>query len=298
MIQGRRVGAEDLALIRDLIARKAAPHRSGLSQLLCQLWSWRTPTGRPKDMAARSLLRKLAQRGFIELPAPRRRQCAGSSRPRAGGPASARAAVPDGLACDPLLAPLAQIQPLRLQRVDTAGQRSQAFAVLRAHHYLGFSRSVGENLGYLFFDAMDRLLGVTWFGAPAWKAAARDRFIGWSPAQREKNLGYLANQVRFLILPWVRVPHLASHVLGLLARRLSRDWQLKYGHPVVLLETFIEEARFQGASYRAANWIVVGRTQGRSRQDRARLLVVPTKQIAVLPLHRDWRRTLQPNPTP
>ncbi len=293
VIQGRRVSAEDLALVRDLIARNAAPHRTALSRQLCELWNWRTASGRLKDIAARCFLRKLDERGVITLPArlTRKRSRQPHCAPILRVPAPQAPWGPQS-APDPIDAPLAQLQPLRIERVDTPAQRACAFAALRAHHYLGFSRSVGENVGYLAFDSRDRLLAVSWFGAAAWKAADRDRFIGWTHGQRQQGLGGIANNARFLILPWVRVAHLASHLLGLLTRRLRRDWREKYGHAVVLLETFIEAERFGGTCYQAANWIVVGRTQGRSRQDRHQQLRVPPKLIAVLPLEGHWRRRL------
>jgi len=297
MIQGRPVNAEDLAAVRDLIANNLAAHRTGLSRQLAELWDWRTPSGRLKDIAARSFLRKLEERGLITLPARLTHKRSGQPRPQL--PQRAPAVQPMLWAeptPEPILAPLAELLPLRIERVDTPEQRSRAFAALRAHHYLGFSRSVGENVGYLVLDSRDRLLAVSWFGAPAWKAADRDRFIGWSHRQREQGLGGIANNTRFLILPWVRVAHLASHLLGLLTRRLRHDWQEKYGHAVVLLETFIEEGRFRGTCYRAANWIVVGRTKGRSRQDRYQQLRVPPKLIALFPLERNWRRRLQGDP--
>lgn len=298
VIQGRRVNAEDLALLRDLIASNATPHRTGLSRKLCELWNWRTPGGRLKDIAARSLLRKLDERGLITLPARLTHKLSGQRKPGSVIRASATQALlwaepPPG----PIHATLAQLQPLRIERVDTPKHRARAFATLRTHHYLGFSRSVGENVGYLVFDSLDRLLAVIWFGAPAWKAADRDRFIGWSRRQREVGLGGIANNARFLILPHVRVPHLASHLLSQLTRRIRGDWLEKYGHAVVLLETFIEEERFRGTCYKAANWTVVGRTKGRSRMDRYNQLRVPPKLIAVLPLQRNWRHQLVGEPT-
>ena len=294
IVQGRRVDTADLDLIRDLIATGAAPHRTALSRLLCERWKWQTPLGRPKDIAARTFLRKLEQRGLIALPERLTRKRSGLPRLPANPQPPSPAPSPDWLERDPVRVPLERLRPLHVERVDSLAQRSELFEVLRAHHYLGFSRSVGENVGYLVYDSVrSRLLAVSWFGAPAWKARDRDRFIGWSRAQRERHLGFVANQVRFLILPWVEVPQLASHLLGLLTRRLSRDWQEKYGHPIVLVESFVDAERFRATCYRAANWIVVGRTQGRSRQDRHRRLRVPTKLIALLPLHRHWRRHLQ-----
>jgi hypothetical protein len=151
-------------------------------------------------------------------------------------------------------------------------------AYLQHFHYLGL-RVVGENLGYLAQDRHGRDLACLLFGAPAWRCAARDRFLGWSETQRRQGLSRLANHTRFLILPGVRVPHLASHLLGRCVRRLPADWQRKYGHGLDWLETFVESDRFAGTCYRAANWIAVGQTTGRSRQDAQRQLQVPRKTV-------------------
>ena len=145
---------------------------------------------------------------------------------------------------------------------------------------------------YVARDARARELAVMVFGAAAWKVAARDQWIGWSMEQRVARLGWIANQQRFLILPWVRVPHLASHLLALAGRRLSADWQSRYGHPVWLLETFVDQERFAGTAYQAAGWLPVGRTTGRTRQDRARTLQTPIKTVWVRPLHPQFQKLL------
>jgi hypothetical protein len=152
---------------------------------------------------------------------------------------------------------------------------------------------VGENLQYVVRDAQNRPLACLVFGAAAWQCQDRDRFIGWTAAQRQRHLALVANNTRFLILPWVRVPELSSWILGQVARRIGRDWQAKYGHPVVVLETFVEQSRFRGTVYRAANWQWVGRTQGRSRQDRHSCLQVAVKDIYLYPLRRGFRQGLQ-----
>jgi hypothetical protein len=188
---------------------------------------------------------------------------------------------------------LEQLLPLNLMLVDAPAQRRLLGKLLSEHHYLGYKRPVGENLQYLARDCSGRPLACLVFGAPAWKCAPRDHFIGWSGPERESKLHLLANNMRFLILPWVRVKHLASHVLGLAARRLCTDWQLKYGHPIYLLETFVQRDRFQGGCYRAANWICVGQTQSRSRNDRQRCLRVPCKDVYLYPLSRQFRSNLQ-----
>jgi hypothetical protein len=177
---------------------------------------------------------------------------------------------------------LAQSLPLR-RRV---GQ------LLAHYHYRGFNGAVGENVHYLAKDRQGREVAVMVFGAAAWKVAARDQFIGWSVAQRQARLGGIAHQQRFLILPWVRVPHLASPLLALATRRLPADWQARYGHRVWLVETFVEVGRFAGTPYRAAGWTPLGQTTGRTRQDRQRTLPSPRKAVWVHPLHPAFRQHL------
>jgi hypothetical protein len=183
-------------------------------------------------------------------------------------------------------APLATLQPLRVEPVTagTAAARRWAF-YLHRYHYLGL-RVVGENLGYLVTAATGREVAALLFGAAAWRCAPRDQALGWSEAQRRHGLSRLANNTRFLILPWVRVPHLASAVLGAVARRIAADWQAKYGHGLDTLETFVERDRFAGTCYRAANWRCVGATRGRSRQDRDHTCAVPVKEVYLYSLNR------------
>jgi hypothetical protein len=178
------------------------------------------------------------------------------------------------------------LQPIMVEPVQSGSAEHRRWrGHLRAHHYLGL-RIVGENTGYLARDRQGRELACLLFGAAVWKCAARDRYLEWNAAERERRLREVANNTRFLILPWVRVPHLASHVLGLVARRIDADWQEKYGHAIGWLETFVERDRFRGTCYRAANWTLVGRTQGRSRQDRYKTLQVPVKDVYVYRLRR------------
>ena len=182
--------------------------------------------------------------------------------------------------------------PPPLELAHTTALRRGVRQRLAQYHYRGFNGAVGENVQYLARDVRGRELAVMVFGAAAWKVAVRDRFIGWSAAQRQALLGSIANQQRFLILPWVRVPHLASHLLGLATRRLSADWQVRYGHPVWLVETFVEVDRFVGTAYKAAGWLHLGQTTGRTRQDRQRTLQSPLKSVWVRPLHPAFRQHL------
>lgn len=274
-------------MVRALIAQHPQWHRTALSRHLCELWDWRNGAGRPKDMAARTLLLKLQARGLIQLPPPQRR----TARPCARPPALLQPELLPQTA-PPIEGPLASLQPLQLELAQDLRSRRHLAALLARHHYRGFHGAVGENLQYLARDAQGREVAVMVFGAAAWKVAVRDAFIGWSPPQRQARLGAIANQQRFLILPWVRVPHLASHLLALATRRLWADWQARYGHPVWLVETFVEVDRFAGTAYQAAGWRALGHTTGRTRQDRDRTLQAPRKAVWVRVLHPAFRQHL------
>ena len=286
-VQGRSLTGDDLAGLRALIAQHPDWHRTALSRYLCELWNWRSGAGRIKDMAARTLLLKLQAKGLIKLPPPQ----ACTRRPCAQAPLSWQ---PELLACGPGLiqGELSSLQPLSLELAHGTALRRRAAQLLRQHHYRGFHGAVGENVQYLAKDVQGREVAVMVFGAAAWKVAVRDEFIGWSVAQRQQHLSAIANQQRFLILPWVRVPHLASHLLALAAGRLSENWQARYGHPVWLLETFVEVERFAGTAYKAAGWRELGLTTGRTRQDSQRTLRTPRKSVWVRPLHPAFRQHL------
>ena len=282
-IQGRAVTAEDLALIRALIQDHPGWNRTKISRELCGLWKWTDAAGRMKDMACRTLLLKLHRRGTIVLPPPR-----GPSVNHLRGRKFQPVLHDTGL----ISAPLRSLQPIRLIHAEAGPERALWQTLIHLYHYLGFSTRVGKSLCYLAVAASGRPVACLLFGAAAWKTAGRDRFIGWTAGQRERNLHLVANNMRFLIPPWVRVPHLASHVLGLALRRLRRDWSEKYGHSVFLAETFVDLSRFTGTCYRAANWVNVGCTAGRSRNDVRHELSVPVKAVYVRPLCRDFREAL------
>lgn len=284
-IQGRDLRESDIAAIRSLITANPTWHRTRLSVELTRVWNWRSAAGRFQDMAARSLLLKLERRGLITLPSRR-----GTQHPRRASPPQAM--LPTAA---PIAEPLAGLLPLHIKTVPPGDPDRTIFShYLSQHHYLGYRGPVGENLAYLVRDCQGRDLACVLFGAAAWKTKPRDAWIGWDDDTRARRLSFVANNHRFLIFPWVRVPYLASHILGRIFRRLADDWQTKYGHPVHLLETFVERERFKGTCYRAANWICVGQTQGRSRQDRYNTLRVPVKDIYVYPLIPQFRERLCP----
>jgi hypothetical protein len=281
LVQGRRLTTEDILHIRRLIADHPDWSRRRLSQALCAEWDWRNASGRFKDMAARALLLKLNERRSIALPA--RRQF--PSNRMAARPRPAR--LWDQT---PVSGTLQSLGPLSLGEISKdALARAEFAAALSEFHYLGHRGTVGENLQYTVTDQSGRLLACLLFGSAAWKCRARDEFIGWTAEQRERRLTWITNNTRFLILRSVRVPHLASWILGRVMRRLSSDWEEKYGHPIALVETFVERERFAGTSYKAANWIRIGETTGRSRQDRHYRLHLPIKDVYVYPLRQDFR---------
>jgi len=284
MVQGRQLETADISRIRQLMSENPTWSRRRISEAIAQEWDWRNGSGQLKDMAARTMLLKLEARGLIELP-PRRRK---PSNRMAEGRVSRQ-----DWDTTPVTGTLRQLGPITIQEIssDTA-ERKRFAAAMAEFHYLGYRGTVGENVQYVVADATGRLLSCLLFGAPAWKCKSRDAFIGWSQVQRQQRLSCITNNTRFLILPFVRVPHLASWILGQALRRLSQDWQRKYGHPILLVETFVERDRFAGTSYKAANWIRIGSTTGRSRQDRSHTLRVPVKDVYVYPLHRRFREEL------
>jgi len=285
--QGRSVSVAELDWLRHVMAAHPTWSRKRLAREICQRWQWRTVQGRLKDFAARSLLLKLQARGLLVLP-PLRAQY--RTRRWEPGPPPSRP-PPVGARIE---GPLVELQPLRWS-LPLAGslEEGRVHEHLRRHHYLGLC-VVGENLKYLVQSREGQDVACLLFGAAAWQSAARDQFIGWTAAQRVRGLSEVVNNTRFLVLPWVKVPGLASHVLSRAVRRLNGDWQRKYGHPVWLVETFVDRDRFAGTAYRAANWQQIGQTQGRGRQGPdPRVRSTSIKEVLIYPLHRQFRQRLQ-----
>lgn len=283
VIQGRVISRGDIDIVREIIASNPSWRRTRISQELCNRWGWFNHLGQPKDMACRSLLLKLEAKGYITLPA------------RSTFPANGlqHRDIPD-ITPDttPIAASLRDLLPLAIEVVKGKDSTSLFRSLLSRYHYLGYGVTVGENMKYLIRDKCGRPVSCVLFGSAAWKVASRDGYVGWTKEFRERNLWLVTNNMRFLVLPWVRVAHLASHVLGRIARRIEKDWVERYGHPVVLLETYVDTSRFRGVCYRAANWLYAGRTKGRSRNDRYNDLRVPVKDIYLYPLTPRFREIL------
>jgi hypothetical protein len=275
IIQGRMLTAGDIVAVRELRVQNPSWSQYRLSRELAVRWDWRNGNGQLKDIACRSLLRKLAARGLIELPAP-----------RVVSPNRFRhlPVKPVDHDTTPITEPLSSLQPLQLLDISLEAHSALFAWLLARYHYLSFKQPVGENMAYLAADRHGRPLACLLFGSVAWSCAVRDQHIGWNVKQRRERLHLLTNNHRFLILPWVQVPCLASHLLGMIAGRLSQDWQAKYGHPILLLETFVDR-RFQGTCYRAANWLRLGQTTGRTRNDRHKCIEAPVKDVYVYAMH-------------
>jgi len=268
-----------------LIHENPGWNRTVLSKKLCEAWDWKSPLGQIKDISCRDLLRSLDRKGLIQLPAAQR-------WPRAAGGVGADKVAMLEREAKPVDAKLREVSPLQI-RIVTAGEDMRLFkSYIRHYHYLGFDRSIGEGIKYIVNSNGGDVLACLMFGSSAWSCRARDEYIGWDAAQRKDGLRFVTNNVRYLILPGINIPHLASHILGAIARRISDDWQAKYGHKIYLLETFVECGRFKATCYRAANWIRVGKTAGMGRNCKTAVGELPEKDIYVYPLAADFREAL------
>ncbi len=284
--RGRDLTVSDIAMIREAIITDYARGRTYIGVQLCERWDWRQENGEYKAFAARDLLRRLERAGLVDLPPPQRVKI---NRPKT------YAQIPFFVPT-PLGGGLADHPAPRLQEVQGAAEHTLWDYLLAHHHYLGRPGLVGEHLKQLVFIG-EQVVGCLGWASAAWKIAPRDQHIGWSLAQRRARLPLLVNNVRFLILPWVRLPHLASKVLSLSVRALPASWQRRYGHAVHLAETFVDVSRFAGTCYRAANWYCVGQTQGHAKRGHQYLPHGIVKSIYLYPLTRHWREVLVREPS-
>jgi hypothetical protein len=281
--RGRSVTAEDVQSIRALIAAHPTASRWELSKRLCEAWQWVQPNGALRDMMCRGLMLALDRGGWIELPPVRRRP----HNPLARRERPAEVAVD----ATRIAARLSEVRPLQLRQVRRVPGEERLFnSLVERYHYLGYTQPVGEHLKYLVYGQGRVLAALAWCSASR-AVGCRDRFIGWPVETRQRNLRLLVYNSRLLILPWVEIPHLASHLLGRMARTLSPDWQQLYGHPVHFLETFVDPTRFRGTCYRAANWLFLGTTTGRG-PSKSHIPNRPVKEVLGLPLDRRFRELL------
>jgi Druantia protein DruA len=274
---------QDIAIIRKIIDSHPDKSRRFISQEVCRTWNWRQTNGVLKDMVCRSLLLLLESEGYIKLPA---RKCV-PPNPLAKRKKPAKAVVDQ----TPIQYPVGHLPPIKLEQVRRTAFEKLFNGLISEYHYLGYTQPVGEHLKYVAF-AGDRPIACLAWGSPPWYIGARDRFIGWSKISREINLHLIANNLRFLILPWVKVPCLASYLLALNRHRLSKDWQLLYHHPIHLVETFVDTERYRGTCYKADNWTWVGQTTGQGKLSQSRRPMLSKKAVYVHPLTENFRREL------
>lgn len=272
-----------VATIERILAAEPQIQRAALSRRVCEVLDWRSATGRLCDVSCRVAMLRLHEQGRVKLPASQMRK----RRRRANFPPTP-ATDPGATICTPVHE--LPRPSFHIVRGSTANSRRWNEYIAR-YHYLGYTPLAGHQIRYSVY-AGEQLVALLGFGASAWKLADRERFIGWSSAQRERNLSLVVNNTRFLILPWVQVPGLASRILGLAARQLPLDWQRLYGFRPVLLETFVEWPRHSGTCYKAANWQWVGRTTGRGKKSTSHEQKLPTKDIWLYPLQRDYAEQL------
>ena len=278
----RVITDDDLVFIRKLIADHPGSSRWALSKKLCEAWNWVQANGALRDMVCRGMMLMLHRQGLIELP---------PVRPTPRGLGIRRGPVLVSVDEAPLQASLADLGPLQVRQVRRTPEEALFNSLLAQHHYLGYSGPVGEHLKYLVYAQERPMACLAWSSAPR-HLGSRDRFIGWDKQARLKNIKLLAYNTRFLILPWVTVAHLASHILGRVTRTLSTDWQRLYAHPIYFVETFIDPQRFRGTCYRAANWTLLGETTGRGKDAPTHQANRSIKEVLGYPLVNDFRQRL------
>jgi hypothetical protein len=281
--RGREISTEDVAFIRELVARRPEASRWALSRELCQAWGWMQENGALRDQLCRSLMLSLHRGGHIELPQKKRV----TRNPLAHRPAPASVVVDES----PIVTALGNLGPLTFSQVHGSPEEPLWNGLVQSYHYLGYTHPVGEQLKYLV-RAGDRPVACVSFSSAPRHLGPRDRFLGWSAEERRRNIRFVAYHSRYLIMPWVRVPHLASHVLGRLTRGLCADWELAYGHTVYFVETFVDPSRYRGTCYYAANWIPLGQTTGRGKNDHTNRPNRPIKDVLGYPLTKRFRELL------
>ena len=281
--RGRVITAQDLEFIREFIGQHPSLSRRRLSAQLCEAWQWKQANGALCDMVCRGLLLMLHRAGEIELPPVRQMSLNPFVRRVRPTPALIDQA--------PLTGTLKEVTPIAIQQVRRTAHEPLFNSLIAHHHYLGYEQPVGEHLKYLVRAKCRPIACLAWSSAPR-HLGSRDRYIGWSAPVRRRNIRLVAYNTRFLILPWIRVPHLASHILGRVVNRVSRDWERMYSHPIYFAETFIDPTRFRGTCYRAANWQSLGMTTGRGKASTSKRPNRSFKEVLGYPLTPRFRELL------
>jgi hypothetical protein len=282
--RGRQIRDAEVNFLRELIAQNPDLSRRRLSVKVCEAWQWVQPNGQTRDMVCRGLMLALHRAGHIQLPAQR-------YSPPNNAITHRRVAAGAIYDTTPITGTVSALGPLTIRLVRRTGDEALFAQLLRDHHYLGYSRPVGEHLKYLVVAGERPVACLAWSSAPR-QLDLRDQFVGAPRAAYRHNLHQIAYNSRYLILPWVNVRHLASHLLGRIARQISADWQELYNHPLQLLESFVDIERFRGTCYRAANWRCLGRSQGRGTKVKTHHLTCSIKELWAYPLGKHFRQRL------
>ena len=279
---GKPFGATGLQMVVEESALASPQNRAEIARRVCRRLNWKSPGGQYQYMSARVALLRLHRAGLVELPEP---TCGNGNGQKW---TAVRSLLPPII---PIELPVHKLKGLELVQVKSRSQSESYNNLMAQYHYLGYTPLAGAQIRYLI-QWEQGLLGAIGFGASAWKLAARDQWVGWTAKQRQQGLHLIVNNSRFLILPYVHSPNLASKTLSMASRRLGRDYQKQYGYTPVLLETFVEVGRFTGDCYRAANWMRLGRTTGRGKKHQRGEPRGPLKEIWVYPIHRNYRKLL------
>jgi hypothetical protein len=280
---GREFSAAELDHIRQLLELRPASGRVALSRRICQDLGWLNGLGQPKEMSCRVALLRMEKDGLLVLPPPLTRSGRRQRRLTLSAASDPR---------EPVQGSVRALQPLSFERVQPGSLSCLWNELIQRYHYLGYRPLSGAQMRYLVWSADGRLLAALGFGASAWQVGPRDQHLGWTHLQRVRGLHRIVNNARFLILPWVKCPALASRILSAIPAPLRADWTWRYGYEPVLLESFVEVPHFSGASYRAANWIRLGETRGRGKLEQNNQQAVPLKEIWIYPLHPHFRQIL------
>jgi uncharacterized protein DUF4338 len=281
--RGRIITPADITFIQQLIEANPGLSRRKLSAKLCEAWDWKQANGALRDMVCRGMLLMLHRAGKIQLPAVKKRP----NNPLARRPRPS----PVLIDTTPIQGALKPLQPVHIEQVRRTGDEKLYNSLIEQHHYLSYEQPVGEHLKYVVWSQGRPIACMAWSSAPR-HLGCRDRFIGWDSHARRRNIRFIAYNTRFLIVPWVQVPHLASHILGRIAQRVSPDWEALYSHPIYFLETFVDPERFRGTCYRAANWVLLGETTGRGKDDQTKRPNRSIKQLLGYPLTPRFRELL------
>lgn len=282
-LYNRDITKQDIDLITELIHSDGSKGRTYISKQLCHIWQWRNETGQMRDIACRQLLLKLEEKGRIKLPPPlqKTRQPGYKNKTK----------ITVNLDSSALTGNLNELLPVSFAMVRGRKEEYLFNGIIGKYHYLGYHQGNGRQLKYIVYS-QERIIAAIGFAAAAYKTAPRDNYIGWDEQTRKRNLVKVVNNNRFLILPWVNVKNLASYILGYISRNLRTDWQNYHQIDIALMETFVEAERFQGTCYKAANWKYLGKTKGRTRNDRYTQIKAPIKDIYVYPLTKNFSKVL------